>query len=62
MRSVPAPDLRTEPAEARPGLLRMAVGPDPDAGERARILELLPADLRRSAVPGEGPGAGHPAP
>ncbi|MEU0627292.1 hypothetical protein [Streptomyces sp. NPDC005989] len=51
-----------ETAEAHLGLLRLAVGPAPDAEERARILELLPADLRRFAVPGAGPGAGHPAP
>ncbi|MGW2106457.1 trypsin-like peptidase domain-containing protein [Streptomyces sp. NPDC001948] len=51
-----------ETAEAHLGLLRLAVGAEPDAEERARILELLPADLRRLAGPGAGPGAGHPAP
>lgn len=51
-----------ETAEAHLGLLRPAVGPEPDAGERARILLLLPADLRRFAEPGAGPGADRPAP
>ncbi|MFB8032279.1 hypothetical protein ACFC5Z_04860 [Streptomyces sp. NPDC056004] len=51
-----------ETADAHPGLLRPAVGPEPDAGERARILLLLPADLRRFADPGAGPGADRPAP
>ncbi|MFJ2585757.1 hypothetical protein [Streptomyces sp. NPDC087538] len=51
-----------ETAEAHLGLLRPAVGPEPDAGERARNLLLLPADLRRFAEPGAGPGADRPAP
>ncbi|MGW9120284.1 trypsin-like peptidase domain-containing protein [Streptomyces sp. NPDC055663] len=51
-----------ETAEAHLGLLRLAVGAEPDAEERARILELLPEDLRRLAGPGARPGAGHPAP
>jgi thioredoxin-like negative regulator of GroEL len=51
-----------EVAEAHLGLFRLAVGPEPDSGERARILELLPADLRRIADPGAGDGARNPAP
>ncbi|MFD0341788.1 NACHT domain-containing protein [Streptomyces sp. NPDC127117] len=51
-----------EVAEAHLGLLRLAVGPQPDTEERARILELLPADLRRIADPGAEYEAGHPPP
>ncbi|MGW2083864.1 trypsin-like peptidase domain-containing protein [Streptomyces sp. NPDC001880] len=39
----------SEVAEAHLGLLRLAAGPEPDAEERARIVDLLPADLRRYA-------------
>ncbi|MGW0964389.1 trypsin-like peptidase domain-containing protein [Streptomyces gelaticus] len=37
----------SEVAEAHLGLLRLATGPGPDPEERARIMDLLPADLRR---------------
>ncbi|MGW1432924.1 trypsin-like peptidase domain-containing protein [Streptomyces sp. NPDC002431] len=42
-------------AEAHLGLLRLAAEPGPDVDERARVVELLPADLRRYA---EGGGRG----
>ncbi|MGW1711749.1 trypsin-like peptidase domain-containing protein [Streptomyces sp. NPDC002156] len=39
-----------EPAEAHLGLLRLALGLEPSPGDRARILDLLPSDLRACAV------------
>ncbi|MFI5768789.1 trypsin-like peptidase domain-containing protein [Streptomyces sp. NPDC051658] len=52
----------SEVAEAHLGLLRLAASPEPDADERARIADLLPADLRRYAGAATERGAGRPAP
>lgn len=51
----------SEVTEAHLGLLRPASGPEPDAEERARIMELPPADLRRYVGAATERDSGEPA-